>query len=827
MLCALVALLGVLSALSGQSASPYKQLTTSRNTLVSDTVAGQNMSIYAVSPLPLHGTIQVVLLQSGGAGNPNVFAVKYTPDPGFTGVDTFTIEINYQGSYPYLIYRGYRVAVFPSILISKPDFSITSTGTPVTANVLANDLSSAGGGLSLTSLPVVNNGTATISGNQSITFTPNAGFTGTGHVNYVVCDTTGNCKTGQFSIGIHDNTPPGNDTLRIFTAKNSATNIPLSYTGYSVFQAPASGSVLMLNGNSFRYFPALNFTGTDQFVLVSTAYGAPAYKTVQVEVLNTPPRNSMAMDDYAYTPKNAAVTLNVRDNDIGNLLVKGWVVPPNFPGTLSNTSGSGNVTFTPNPNFSGVATFYYKIGNMFVPDLELAPVNVLVGNQNPSAGSFDLTTPKSTPLVINYRIPFTGFNFSVLDPPGHGTTAFYPGYTTQTINGQPVSGYNLLIYTPNTNYTGVDEFEINYCVAANGQCQAVKVVVSVVDVYSAPPPHCVNDCVWAGDVNKDGIVNNSDLLPLGYYMGLGGPNRNNAALEWYGQFGSNWNNPYTGSVVDLKHADTDGNGLISSDDTLAIGFFYGLHDNITPHNPPTSKGLPFFLNILTPNPGVGDLVQLEVSLGNASFPVTNLYGFTFNLSLSPQIVDSALHMEYYNDSWLNQNSPDLWMSKTPAPGRLETAFTRTSGVSTNGYGEVGVCDFIIIDIIHDDKLYGVPYFTVYLDNKDCLWGDGKITGGETYTFDIPLRLEPKTSVSSEDFFVYPSPARDLVQFHLNGDDFIEQLSIFDLSGKAVYTSGEVQWEHAELNLNDLAEGMYVAVARTNSGQVVRKFQILR
>lgn len=822
-------LLLVLLPLAGaqaQSAGPYKHLITATGTLVADTVSGQNLSIYVVSPVAQHGDVDVDLIQSGGAGNPTVFTIKYTPDPGFIGVDTFTVEMNYQGSYPFLVYRGYKVSVFPSIVNARSDFAVTAAGTSVTTNVLANDNSS-NGPLNLTALPLVNNGTAVITGGNSIRFTPAPGFSGIGHVNYVVCDTAGACKTGQYTIGVN-NGAPVSDTLRMATAKNTGVQMPLTHTGYSVFQAPANGNVLMLNAHSFQYTPLLNFTGTDQFVLVTNQYGNQAvYKTVVVKVLNTPVQNYMAMDDRVFTPKGTPVTFNVRNNDIGNLLVKSWVVPNNFPGAISGTTGSGNVTFTPNANFTGVATFQYKIGNMFVPDLEVATVQVVVGNLPPAAGLYDMTTPKSTPFVIEYGIPFNGFSFNITDQPDHGSCAFYPGFQSLTLNGQTVSGTNLLVYTPNANYVGSDEFEVDYCVTANGQCQSVKIAMDVVNVVSAPGPYCLSNCAWPGDVNNDGIVNNKDILPLGYFIGASGPTRNNAALEWYGQQAADWDNPFAGHVADLKYADTDGNGALNTDDTLAIGFFYGQTHRLIPYQQPTSKGLPFFLKILTPNPGIGDLVEVEVSLGSPSQPVTNLYGFTFDVQLSPQIVDSAFRMQYYNGSWINRNAPDLWMYKNPAQGRMESAFTRTNGVAGNGYGVIGKFDFIIIDIVDDSKLNSAPYFNIQIDAPSALWADGNTTTGENISVQIPLRLQQKQDVSDSDFIVYPSPARDLLQIHLNGDEFIEALSILDLTGRAVYQSGAVQWEHAELNVGHLPAGMYIAHARTGSGQVSKKFQILR
>lgn len=166
---------GIRASLWSQNTGPHKNISTALDLPVSDTVSGQNLSIYLISPVPQNGTVNIQLLQSGGSGSPYVYAVKYTPDPGFIGVDTFTLELNYQGSYPYLVYRGYRVSVFRSLLTVKGDFAVTSAGTPVTIDVLSNDFGN-NGPLSLSAIPQVKNGTANIVGTNSVRFTPAPGL---------------------------------------------------------------------------------------------------------------------------------------------------------------------------------------------------------------------------------------------------------------------------------------------------------------------------------------------------------------------------------------------------------------------------------------------------------------------------------------------------------------------------------------------------------------------------------------------------------------------------------------------------------------------------
>lgn len=833
--CVSALTLGVLFLLSsatrlpGQSGSPYKSLFTVTNTIVSDTISGLNLDINKISPLAQHGDVNLLIINSGGGSNPYVYEIRYTPDPGFIGVDTFTLEFQYIGNFPYLIYRAYQVTVLPSLIQSGNDYAVTTNGMPVTINVLAND-SGTNGPFTLSSIPLVDNGTASIVGPGQIEFTPESGFSGVAHLNYVLCDAIGHCQTEQVEIGVHDNNPPAGDTLQVATTKNTLLRIPLTYNGFTTFQAPANGVMQIPNGQTFEYKPNPNFTGTDQFVLVNNQFDQPFYKTVRVRVLDVQGQNYMAIDDYVYTPVGKPITFNVRSNDIGNLTVKNWSIPANLPGTVSGTSSSGNVTFTPNPNYTGVATFYYKIGNMFVPDLEIAAVRVIIGNQNPQQATYNFSTPAETPFVINYKIPFTGFSFNLPDPPDHGACDFYPGFSTHLINGQTVSGNNLLIYTPEAGFTGTDEFEINYCVAANGQCKDVKISMSVTDIYTTTAPYCVDDCVWAGDLNNDGIVNNKDLLPLGYAMGVDGMVRDNASLEWYGQYSDNWNNPFSGMPFDLKHADTDGNGLITAEDTLAISLFYNQTHALTPVSPTTGKGLPFFLHVLTQNPHVGDLVQVEVDLGDSNFPVANLYGFTFDVSLSSNLVDSGLTMRYYDNIWPSRNSPSLWMAKTPTNNRLETAYTRTNGEPASGFGPVGEFEFIIIDIVHGGKPQGKDQesASVLLHAPQIMWADGHTTTGADYTLEIPLDRSQDADLpaTDQDFIVYPSPASDRVQVHLNGNDWMERISLTDMTGRVVFQTGNGHWDHFEIPVDKFPSGIYGVSAYTSSGVHTRKIQVL-
>jgi Bacterial Ig domain len=824
--------MGISASVLGQTGSPYRQLLTGKNIEVADTISGTNLDLNLVYPLAQNGNVSLTVLQTGGAFTPYVYRVVYTPDPEFVGVDTFALEYNYFGSFPYLTYQAFRVSVYPSLVVAQPDYAIAFSGQPTMIPVLGNDTSSEAG-LTLSAITNVNNGTATIVG-DSIEFTPDATYEGIAHLTYNVCDSIGNCKNGFASVGVLPiGSLPPSDTLTVFTARNKSLSVPLETVGYTLFQAPMHGS-LLLSGNNFRYEPDYNYTGTDLMVLAHTDGINPIYRTVVLRVLPFTTPNTMAVEDVVYTPRSQPISFNVRANDIGNLKVRGWIVPPNFPGTISGTTGLGNVTFTPNANFTGVATFYYKLGNIFSNEIEVGTVNVVVSNLNPSLDLFELTTPVATPLVVNYDFPLHNYTWTVVDAPDNGSIQYFPGNTTQTINGQSVTGKNLLVYEPNANFQGVDEMEIRYCVTGNGQCKSLKVAVNVVAVFGTDAPYCVGDvCVWPGDANTDGLVNNSDLLTLGYLMGAKGVPRENASLEWYGQYATDWNDPYTVLPYDLKHADADGDGMITCSDTLPIGLFYQQYDQLTPAIPVAGKGLPFILRMLNPTPPtVGDLVEIEIDLGEATRPVTNLYGFTFNMSLSPMIRDSAFHFDYFDNTWLNLNAPSMELAKRPRRGRFETAFTRTNGVTASGYGLVAKADYIIVEVVQGGRPSSGSTGTTMMDivvETNGMNGQGDLGDTHQFVFSVPVKgrsTDEITTTHAYDLRVVPSPASDQVRIHLNGTDLMEAVTVVDLTGRVVWTADiNLPTESLLMEVNTVPSGTYIAIARTSTGNVTRKFQV--
>lgn len=820
-----LSLFGV-SVVTGQTKSPCKNLLTAKNTPVYDTIAGIGLDINAASPQALHGHVEISIIAPGGSNLPYIYQISYLPDPGFIGVDTFVLEYRYANVHPFLTYQAFRVSVMPSLIKTTPDFSVVSSGSSVLIDPVANDEAQIGP-LTLIAIPLVNSGTAVIQNNHEMLFTPEPGFLGIAQLNYVVCDPQFTCRTGSVSIGVNNGLPDVTP-LQVFTNRNTALSIPLTYSGYTVQQLPANGNLEILQGKAFRYTPNNGFSGNDQFVLKTIVNGQAYLKNVQVKVYPVAPANAMAMDDLVYTPQGTPITFNVRQNDIGSLLVRNWSTPVGFPGTLSGTSTGGDVTFTPSPGFSGVATFQYKIGNPSAPNLETATVNVVVNNLAPAQYfPYLLTVPKETPLVLRYDIPYQDFSFQIIDPTKQGSLDYYPGYSVQIINGEQVSGNNMLIYTPDPGYTGTDNFALLYC-APNGQCQTTKIRMVVSEV-SNPNGGCVESCVWPGDVDNSGLVDSKDLLPLGFLMGEYGPARADLDMDWYGHSANAWNNPFHDLPADLKYADSDGNGTVNASDVEGIRSRYFLANDLIVPGVKTGKGLPFFLDILTEDPEFGLPIQIEISLGNSNYPAIDVYGFTLDFALGPNLADSAFQMNFYENSWLTMNSPYIELAERPMTGRFEMGFSRTNGTPVSGEGVIGQVGFVIINIIEGGDQNNRQTLTI---NPTIQMADGSTTQADPITLELNIKATDRFKpggATTGDFTLaaFPNPANDIIQVSWNSSIAADVLTLSDMQGRIVRQLNAPAGTQAALQVQDLPAGVYLVKVQTAAGIAVKKVQVLR
>ena len=258
------------------------------------------------------------------------------------------------------------------------------------------------------------------------------------------------------------------------------------------------------------YLPDEHFSGVDSFDYVICDIGVPAACDTATVVVTIVADQPVAVDDATTTPSNTSVMTDPLSNDMPgtNPLDPTSVdsIPGSGPvnGMIDIDPNTGVITYTPDPNFSGVDSFDYVMCDSTQPNplCDTATVVITVVGGPPVAVDDTSTTPSNVSVMIHplsNDVPGT----SPIDPtsvdsiPGSGPM-------NGTIDIDPNTG--MITYTPDPNFGGVDSFDYVMCDSTQPEplCDTATIVVTVV----ADPPAAVDD------VNSTAINRSVTTNPL-------------------------------------------------------------------------------------------------------------------------------------------------------------------------------------------------------------------------------------------------------------------------------------------------------------------------
>lgn len=273
--------------------------------------------------------------------------------------------------------------------VAVSDVATTDEDTPVTIAVLANDTDPDGDldPASLTIAGAPGMGTATVTAG-SIRYRPDLDVSGEDRLSYLVCDLGGRCATATVTVTIRPvDDPPvarpdsavadgGPVTIDVLANDTDPDGDPLALDAVGT----AGSGTTTIAGNTVVYTPDPGFEGTDTFAYgVCDPSGACASATVTVSVTAPPPGALAVGDDTASTRPDAGVIVKATANDLGDLDQSTLeVVSGPEHGTASNVGGSGNLRYEPDPGFTGVDVFTYRICDV-AGVCDTATVTVTVG----------------------------------------------------------------------------------------------------------------------------------------------------------------------------------------------------------------------------------------------------------------------------------------------------------------------------------------------------------------------------------------------------------------------------------------------------------------
>ncbi len=166
-----------------------------------------------------------VIIANGGRG------ILYTPPTGFIGRDTFTYTVRNTAGQTATTTVSINVSFLSDVPIAVDDsFEVAEGSSSIALNVLDNDIPSRLGGVTIISVTPGSAGglTSLAGGNQTIRYTPRAGFNGTEEFTYSISDTAGNVSSAKATI----NLLPGsrNDDLVAFAVNflDVTNNLPIN-----------------------------------------------------------------------------------------------------------------------------------------------------------------------------------------------------------------------------------------------------------------------------------------------------------------------------------------------------------------------------------------------------------------------------------------------------------------------------------------------------------------------------------------------------------------------------------------------------------------------
>lgn len=201
--------------------------------------------------------------------------------------------------------------------------------------------------------------------------------------------------------------------------------------------------------------------------------------------------------------------------------------------------------------------------------------------------------------------------------------------------------------------------------------------------------------IYPGDLNNDGIVNNQDVGLWGLFLYETGPPRTsgNQNTNWSPYPAEDWNHQQLNNE-DIKHFDTNGNGVIEEDDCQAVTANFGQTWSpataVEMPEQPTQSDQQVMLHPI--DQVIDGFLVLNISLErrtNADLSVRGGY-FTIDYSDIEGAIDYVT-LGLSNDSWLGIRDEDLFfeIEELPVEKKIEVGFTKSNNVNSEGRGVIG------------------------------------------------------------------------------------------------------------------------------------------
>jgi hypothetical protein len=252
--------------------------------------------------------------------------IDFDPVAGAVGTAEFIIE-HFSGSFPpQQITSAYRIFIDSSHVIAVEDYMVVELNAVDTLiYILANDTLVGGDSMTISDIVISPTGNAVISPDgQTVSYSPETGFTGMTFLTYVVCDELGSCGVADVNICV---IPDGGftllDTIHLSTNNQESVTAYMPISGFEMSIDAEHGVVNAENGEAWRYEPEASYVGVDAFTLVNDTLT----RVVVIDVYYQETPNGYAVNDVYYTRIDSTIVFDVRENDVKAFPIHAYSAP--------------------------------------------------------------------------------------------------------------------------------------------------------------------------------------------------------------------------------------------------------------------------------------------------------------------------------------------------------------------------------------------------------------------------------------------------------------------------------------------------------------------
>ena len=395
--------------------------------------------------------------------------------------------------------------------LAASDTVTFTSGSSVKINVKTNDIDPNGNALTVSSVVgSPSSGTAVLNGDQTITYTPAAGFTGRATFNYKVCDngSPSLCDTTIVFVTVPNVPPVAADDSITLNSNSTNINIPFVSNDFdanghtftpTILSDPNNGTISLV-GSVLKYTPLIDFTGHDTISYKiceggANICGVPSCDTAKIfiTISNQPP---VAQNDNASTNACQSVLIAplINDSDLesGTLSINSVATPTN--GTITIIDGV-KIKYSPNFGFTGTENFTYQVCDDGNPQQCATKTITVVVSNNSVVNQPPVVEDDIAEEIVAGQLAYIPVKSNDYDPEGNYLKVSLPtpnltpanaGTLTIQPNGQ-------ILFTPSVGFTGTATFQYQVCdtFPVTGGCTPIPNACTTgnvsVTVFNKPP----------------------------------------------------------------------------------------------------------------------------------------------------------------------------------------------------------------------------------------------------------------------------------------------------------------------------------------------------